>query len=428
MATRNPSERRSAPRGERGTTSVQMLVILVPVIFALIGFGVDLGRLYLIRGELKTAANAMALAAAQQLIGTEESLNRATEMALLTLDQGTGLGNRYNFGMLQLGQSTGLLASEVPQPAYYATLEDAASGDETTTQAGGTEARYVRVTVNAEAPVIFWGLLSLGAERKTLVRAQAVAGISAPLCTACGIEPIAIAALDQEDPVHFGFTPNTRYTFAYSCTGTPSPTGLGSATQVLPYVLLDHYNAEAETLADEQTQLYRIGAQGLLPSTDTALSCLSINQEKQIWTNAAPRACNQIVVSQVTSFLCGLVTRFSWETPEACAGVPEIESLAGVYTPDTDLTDLDDYVAYTGNARRVITVAVVDQIQNTSAMIVLGFRQFLVEPNPDDVTINPSDRYGRFAALYIGYPMPVKQGRFDGCIVTAGPGKVVLHQ
>ncbi len=134
------------------------------------------------------------------------------------------------------------------------------------------------------------------------------------------------------------------------------------------------------------------------------------------------------MVSQVTSFLCGLVTRFSWETPEACAGVPEIESLAGVYTPDTDLTDLDDYVAYTGNARRVITVAVVDQIQNTSAMIVLGFRQFLVEPNPDDVTINPSDRYGRFAALYIGYPMPVKQGRFDGCIVTAGPGKVVLHQ
>ncbi|MCS7315202.1 MAG: pilus assembly protein TadG-related protein, partial [Bryobacterales bacterium] len=88
---------------------MQMLVLLVPVIFALIGFGVDLGRLYLIRGELKTAANAMALAAAQQLNGTDEGLNRATEMALLTLDQGTGLGNRYNFGLLQLGQSTGLL-------------------------------------------------------------------------------------------------------------------------------------------------------------------------------------------------------------------------------------------------------------------------------------------------------------------------------
>jgi len=407
---------------------VQLLVLLVPVIFGLMGFAVDLGRLYLIRGELKTAANAMALAAAQQLIGTEEAPNRATEAALLTLDQGSGIGNRYNFGMLQLGQSTGLLSSELPQPAYFSSLEAAAAGDDAAGEAGGTEARYVRVTATAEAPLLFWGLLSLGAERKTVVRAQAVAGVSAPLCTACGIEPIAVAALDSEDTVNFGFTTNTRYTFAYSCTGTPSPSAITGSTQVIPYVLLDHYNAEAETLADEQTQLYRIGAQGLLPSTNSALSCLSINAEKQIWTNAAPRACSQTVVSQVTSFLCGLATRFSAETPEACAGVPEIESVAPAYSPDTDLAELDDYAAYAGNARRLITVAVVDSIANTSSMIVLGFRQFLVEPNPDDVTINPADRNGRFAVLYVGYPAPLRQGRFDGCTVTAGPGKVVLHQ
>lgn len=409
---------------------------MVPVIFGLMGFAVDLGRLYLIRGELKTAANAMALAAAAQLIGTEAALDNATSMALLTLDQGSGIGNRYNFGMLQLGQSTGLLASEVPQPAYFSTLEAAQeAGEDATSEASGPEARYVKVTVSAEAPLLFWSFLALGAERKTVVRAQAIAGISAPLCTACGIEPIAIAALDQEDPVHFGFTPNTKYTLAYSCSGTPAPTAISGTTQVISYVLLDHYNAEAETLADEQTQLYRIGAQGLLPSTNTALSCISINAERQIWANAAPRACNQYVVSQVTSFLCGLATRFSAETPEACAGVPEIDLVAPAYTPDTDLTDVEDYAAYAGNARRVITVAVVDQIQNTSAMVVLGFRQFLVEPNPDDVTINPADRYGRFAALYIGYPVPLRQGWFrdptgqiPACQVTAGPGKVVLHQ
>ncbi|MCS7315203.1 MAG: hypothetical protein RMI94_13430, partial [Bryobacterales bacterium] len=323
----------------------------------------------------------------------------------------------------------------VPQPAYFATLEAAASGDDAAAQAAGTEARYVRVTVSAEAPLVFWGLLSLGAERKTLVRAQAVAGLSAPLCTACGIEPIAVAALDANDTVHFGFTPNTRYTFAYSCTGTPSPTGLGSAAQVLSYVLLDHYNASAETLADEHTQLYRIGAQGLLPSTDIALSCLSIYQQKQVWTNAAPRPCNQPVVSQVTAFLCGLATRFSSETPAACEGVPEIASLAGVYAPDTDLSDLEDYAAYEGNGRRVITVAVVDPSGSTSEIQVLGFRQFLVEPNPNELTINPSDRYGRFAALYIGYPVPLRQGWFSdptgqlpACQATAGPGKAVLHQ
>jgi len=44
------------------------------------------------------------------------------------------------------------------------------------------------------------------------------------------------------------------------------------------------------------------------------------------------------------------------------------------------------------------------------------------------LTLNPGDNNGRFNALYIGYPMPLKQGRFDGCTLAGGPGKVVLHQ
>jgi Flp pilus assembly protein TadG len=418
VGTRNPSEVGLRSHAERGTTSVQMLVLLVPVIFALMGFAVDLGRLYLIRGELKTAANAMALAAAQQLIGTEAALENATAMALFTLDQGSGIGNRYNFGMLRLGETTGLLASEMPQLAYFATLDAALAGDETASQASGTEARYVRVTVSAEAPLTFWGLLSLGAERKTLVRAQAVAGISAPLCTACGIEPIAIVAPNPQDSVHFDLRPGTRYTFAYYCTGG-SPGLLQNTSQPISYVLLNPYDAEAGTPADEQTQLYRFGAQGLLPSTNTAVSCLSINAEKQIWTTAVPRACNQIVVSQVTSFLCGLATRLLDAPPPGCEGFSELES-----PTDRDLEDRLDYASYQGNGRRVITVAVVGPEGFPNTLRVLGFRQFLLEPDG----INPSDPNGRFAALYIGYPVPLRQGRFDGCTVAAGPGKVVLHQ
>jgi hypothetical protein len=61
-------------------------------------------------------------------------------------------------------------------------------------------------------------------------------------------------------------------------------------------------------------------------------------------------------------------------------------------------------------------------------MTVLGFRQFFIEPFPNDVTLNPSDVNARFAALYIGSVMPVRQGAFSGCQITNGPGKVVLHQ
>jgi len=121
--------------------------------------------------------------------------------------------------------------------------------------------------------------------------------------------------------------------------------------------------------------------------------------------------------------LCGLATRLLDGPPQGCEGFSELESPA-----DSDLEDRSDYASYQGNGRRVITVAVVDPEGFPNTLRVLGFRQFLLVPLSPDVPINPSDPYGRFVALYIGYPVPVRQGRFDGCGVAAGPGKVVLHQ
>ena len=40
--------------------SIYFLVIMVPVLLGMMGFAVDLGRLWLIRGELNQAASAMA--------------------------------------------------------------------------------------------------------------------------------------------------------------------------------------------------------------------------------------------------------------------------------------------------------------------------------------------------------------------------------
>ena len=89
---------------ERGSTAIQVVVILVPVFFGFIGFAVDLGRLYLVRGELKTAANAMALAAAAKLIGTDASVTDANTSAALAIDNTGGFGNRYDFGGVVIGQ------------------------------------------------------------------------------------------------------------------------------------------------------------------------------------------------------------------------------------------------------------------------------------------------------------------------------------
>lgn len=407
-----------------------MVVLLVPVVFGLMGFAVDLGRLYSARNDLKIAANSMAQAAAAELAGTAVSIENAATAGNYAISTANGRGNLYDFGGNQIGQSNGNLNSEAPALTFFDTIASALGTEGATGgEAGATTAKHVKVTVRGEAPLVFWRFLSLAQEGRLNLVAQAVAGVSAPVCQACGIEPIALQAISQDDPADFGFTAGSRYTLGYLCNGGPTPAPIANTVQRVPYVLLNRYNESATVLSDEYTQLYRFGAMGLAANTDTTFSCVRYNAEETIWVNAAPLACNQSRVNnQISTFLCGLAARFDNTTvPAICNAVPETDTILGASNIDSDITDTEDYTAYTGNRRRVITVAIVDTA-SSSTMVVLGFRQFLLEPAAGDVTLNASDSNGRFAALYLGSVMPVRAGRFDGCSLTTGPGKVVLHQ
>ncbi len=426
MGIKNQNKRRAS---ERGAAAIQLLVILVPVLFGFMGFALDLGRLYLIRGELNQAASSMALSAARQLIGTSAATDYATNAALLTVNNANLNGNKYNFGSVLIGDTSGFYASQVPDPSYFATAADAMASDAGGQNgADGTSAQYVQANITADAPLTFWALFKTGASRKTTVAARAVAGVSAPLCTACGIENFAIQALDQTDPVNFGLVSGTRYTFGYVCNGTPQPGALPGAAQRLPYLLLDRY--DTGSAFDESQQLFRIGGGGLPGSSVSTQSCFRANNTEIVWATAAPQTCtSQAVPQAVVSSLCGLSSRLTSNTPTACTGVTDIANLSSSFTADTDLTDIDDYTTYTGSVRRVITVPVVDTLSAANAMTVLGFRQFLIEATTGDESNLPSDTNGRFLALYIGSPVPLKQGRFDGgCQAQSGPGKVVLFQ
>ncbi len=420
MDTRSPNS--------RGGVTIQMVILMVPVFLGLMGFAIDLGQLYLIRNELKNAANAMALAAASKLIGTETATDAAILAARMTLNDAAGFGNKYVFSGVRIGESTGFLNSEALDPVFYAALADALGSEGASgAEAGGTTAKYAKVVIEAEAPLLFWGLLTVGQERKTQIRVDAVAGVSAPLCTACGIEPIAIAAVDPEEPVDFGFVINQRYTFSYQCSGQ-QPQPLPNSIRI-SYLLLNRYNEEATVFPEEGQQVYRIGAGGLPPSANPAYSCIQMYSEngESVWVNATPSFCGQ-APAVVSTMVCGLAARFENVPPGACAEIPEVDSMISAYTQDTDLSDIEDYTLYTGNGRRIITVAIVDALVPQGPMTVLGFRQFLLEPASGGTNINPAETNGRFAALYIGSVMPLKAGTFGGCTQTAGPGKVVLHQ
>jgi Flp pilus assembly protein TadG len=435
----------------RGSMSIQLLVILIPVVFGLMGFAIDLGRLYMVKGELNQAANAMALAAATQLLGTSSSIDNATTAATASLNDGTGHAPRFNFGANVVGQSVGLLTSEVGEPAFFATAAGATGTDTgSSDQADGTTARHIQVNVTAEAPLLFWSLLSLGQSRKTLIAGRAVAGISAPVCTACGIEPLAVARQDTDasDDTDFGFVADTQYTFSFRCTGQQSTQVVGT----IPYVVVQDVDfvsseADAATLVlTANQQLYKIGAAGQIPSTNRLQSCLSVGKTATLWTDPdgvaiSPVACQGQISPNagVASFLCGAATRLSTTIPEACLSNVdlggEVENMATAFAADTSVAfDETAYADYTGNGRRVITLPIVDSLDT---LTILGFRQFLVTvtATADGAAgeLPVTDTYGRFTAIYVGSKVPIKQGyigdRFGtGCSIASGPGKVVLHQ
>ena len=414
----------------RGTASVQLLVILVPVLFGLMGFALDLGQLYMVRGEMQSAANAMALAAAQHLIGTDAATDSATTFARVTLDNTLGFSNKYYFGGLQFGQTNGSLNSTAPDPTFYATVADAIGSDAAAGQVSGSAAKHAAVSLTADAPLTFWSFLPLASERKVTIAAKAVAGMSAPLCVACGIESIAVAAIDQSDTTDFGFITATEYTLGYVCTGTPTPGVLPGTTQRIPYLILNRLDPNATIFADQQSQLFRIGAGGLPGSPAQSQGCLTVNNPEILWVNAAPVPCTSANPgTYVVSMVCGMTSRFESTFPAVCAAIPDIDTMSGIYTQDTDNAIITDYTQYQGSGRRVITVAIVDVLDATGGnMTVLGFRQFLIEPVAGGINVDPTDSNGRIGALYIGSVVPVKAGSFNGCQQTAGPGKIVLHQ
>jgi hypothetical protein len=269
------------------------------------------------------------------------------------------------------------------------------------------------------------------------------------VCTACGIVPYAILAQDATlaDQTDWGFVPNSLYTFYHSCTGTAPAAIVGTAVR---YVLLNRVDPNL----DETDQFYRQGAQGLAGSTaltpnacttaaSTPIACVNVGDIEQIPTtgNATPGACTTVSAPpDVLYALCGMYTRIDSNPPSNCqTGVTDYASLSPGYAPDTDPTYVTDYAAYAGNGRRIVTVAIVNAMPSdttcSAGMTVLGFRQFLVEPAVDGTPFNPTDQNGRWVGLYIGSVAPVQQGWFDGryapacrTYLTAGPGKVVLHQ
>jgi hypothetical protein len=423
--------------------STVYFLVFTFVIFGLLVMATDVGRLYLIQGELQTAADAAALASATRLFGTATAPVQAADQITASLDSGTGNDNRFNLRMNPIANG----GTDLPTTMdfdYFSTLQDAQS-NANGGQSGGMDwssgfyPKYVRVQITAQAPLVFMPLLNRAAGNRATVAVSAVAGISAPICSACGIDGLAI--VDQSagtDPLNYGFVPGAFYTLfltrAQRTGGAVTQGPLADTIASAPYAILNHVPSGPLDL-DLDGSLFEMGAGGL--STSSALTTpgfVTIDTSETAYAIAGSTTIGQDI-------LCGLNVRFGVDLSQGNCGTidggqflmlsplfgGDTNDGVGTYTAGVGLQDFA--TEYDGNLRRILTMPVVDA---ADSLTVLNFRQFLIETSPVTATVseglNTALITGAFRAQYIGAPVPLRCGGIGGlCRVTLGAGRVVLH-
>ena len=192
-------------------------------------------------GRTPECGRRAALAAALWLNGTTNAITHADDRSpqVLTHDR------RKSFGLRQNDEvPAGLVATR--ETSYFAIHDDAVA-NLNGGQAGGVDwdsgmyPKYVRVQITAQAPVIFAQLLTRISDTLPNVTASAVAGVSSPMCSVCGIEPLAIVDPSRGSSSLRFRTRTVLYALSRHITNTecPSPPRFARYGR-LPYVVLNH--------------------------------------------------------------------------------------------------------------------------------------------------------------------------------------------
>ena len=419
-------------RGMRGATTVYFAFFTVMALGFLV-MAVDFGRAYVIQGELQTAADAAALSAARQLSGASNVAPNPHDAINSVFDSTTGNDNRFNLRLNQIGSGAAGLISSL-EDDYFSALSDAQGnvGGQTTTASAidwssGLYSKYVRVQINAQAPVVFAPLLTNVFGSLPTVSVAAIAGLSGPMCTVCGIEGLAVVDMSGgSDPTNYGFTPGLVYTLSLTGGGR-----IAGTAGIARYVVLDHSPNGPVGLEDVDGALFELGA-GTISNAPglTPAGTIAIDTTETVFPSLPANA------TVARDLICGLNVRFGVDASNPpCSAVGEFASLQTAFTADTDVNGganptMEDYaMEYSGNFRRIITVAIID---TATTLGVVNFRQFLIEPAPPPTQGLAASAVGAFRAQYIGTPVPLRCGGVGGvCSISGsaspGVGRVVLH-
>lgn len=155
--------KQSRDRRKRGFVLIATCIVLV-LLLAAAGLGIDIGRMYVIKSELQAYADAAALSAAKQLDGSDRGLAQARE-AVKKLATGPN-AMKWDMGTKPVDAIVTSFATgdELPDQKSWQSEPKSASGY-----------RFVRVVVSAPAPLIFLRAFQTITSESTNVAASSVA-------------------------------------------------------------------------------------------------------------------------------------------------------------------------------------------------------------------------------------------------------------
>jgi Flp pilus assembly protein TadG len=185
---------------ERGSVII-MTAISMLFLMLLVGFTIDVSRIYMVRAEIQNAADAAALTAARELNGGTGGIDEAVAQA-------NAIVNTRGFGKAGVGVAAIEFAVTFVQDSYGNDLTTYMSATDAKAVSTVKNVRYVRVTTQAATTNILFAVKALGTSHTE--SAMAVAGMSVEIDGICDFFPAAVALADPSP------TPGTLMTLTFN--------------------------------------------------------------------------------------------------------------------------------------------------------------------------------------------------------------------
>jgi putative Flp pilus-assembly TadE/G-like protein len=166
---------------ERGSIII-MTAIFMLLLFLMLGFCIDVSRIYVVRSELQNAADFAALTAAREINGGPAGIDKAVSQAIDVIANNQGLQAKAKVGIVSVTFARNLN----DDPYMNAAAAKLVAG----------QIIFVKVTTETTATSILFGGQALGASHNE--SREAVAGKSVDLAGLCDFYPAAVGMNDQD--------------------------------------------------------------------------------------------------------------------------------------------------------------------------------------------------------------------------------------